>query len=155
MTTQEQVMESLDTVLVPGVVRSVVRMNLVREVNVTDHNVDVAVASAALAPAAQEWLKDKIKDVTGKATGVKEINVSFVDSKPKDLNEISHIIAIMSGKGGVGKSLVASLSAVALKRQGYEVGILDADITGPSIPKIFGITTRPSGSESGILPVPS
>ena len=98
MTTQEQVMESLDTVLVPGVVRSVVRMNLVREVNVTDHNVDVAVASAALAPAAQEWLKDKIKDVTGKATGVKEINVSFVDSKPKDLNEISHIIAIMSGK---------------------------------------------------------
>jgi len=155
MTTQEQVMESLDTVLVPGVVRSVVRMNLVREVNVTDHNVDVAVASAALVPAAQEWLKDKIKDVTGKATGVKEINVSFVDSKPKDLNEISHIIAIMSGKGGVGKSLVASLTAVALKRQGYEVGILDADITGPSIPKMFGITTRPSGSESGILPVPS
>jgi len=78
-----------------------------------------------------------------------------VDGKPKDLNEISHIIAVMSGKGGVGKSLVASLTAVALKRQGYEVGILDADITGPSIPKMFGISTRPSGSESGILPVTS
>jgi len=60
---------------------------------------------------------------------------------------------VMSGKGGVGKSLVASLAAVALKRQGYEVGILDADITGPSIPKMFGITTRPTGSDSGILPV--
>jgi Mrp family chromosome partitioning ATPase len=53
----------------------------------------------------------------------------------------------------VGKSLVASLTAVALKRQGYEVGILDADITGPSIPKMFGITARPTGSDSGILPV--
>jgi hydrogenase maturation protease len=61
----------------------------------------------------------------------------------------------MSGKGGVGKSLVASLTAIALKRQGQEVGILDADITGPSIPKMFGINARPAGSDSGILPVTS
>jgi len=151
--TQKQVMESLETVLVPGVMRSLVKMNLVREVNIADHKIEVAIASAALNPAAQEWLKDKIKDVTSKITGVKEVKVSFVDGKPKDLNQISHIIAVMSGKGGVGKSLVASLAAIALKRQGYEVGILDADITGASIPKMFGITTRPSGSESGILPV--
>jgi hydrogenase maturation protease len=59
----------------------------------------------------------------------------------------------MSGKGGVGKSLVTSLMAVALKRQGYEIGVLDADITGSSIPKMFGITTRPGGSNTGILPV--
>ncbi len=59
----------------------------------------------------------------------------------------------MSGKGGVGKSLVASLISVALKRQGHEVGILDADITGPSIPKMFGVTTRPTGSGDAILPV--
>jgi hydrogenase maturation protease len=61
----------------------------------------------------------------------------------------------MSGKGGVGKSLVASLTAIALKRQGFEVGILDADITGSSIPRMFGITDRPGGSDSGILPVSS
>jgi len=151
--TKKQIMESLETVLVPGVMRSLVKMNLVREVSVANHKVSVTLASAALAPAAQEWLKEKIEDVTSKITGVKEINVSFADGKPKDLNQISHIIAVMSGKGGVGKSLVASLAAVALKRQGYEVGILDADITGASIPKMFGITTRPSGSESGILPV--
>jgi hydrogenase maturation protease len=148
-------MESLETVLVPGVMRSLVKMNLVREVKVADHKVEVAIASAALAPPAQELLKEKIEDAAGKITGVKEINVSFVDGKPKDLNEIDHIIAVMSGKGGVGKSLIASLAAVALRREGREVGILDADITGPSIPKMFGITARPGGSDTGILPVPS
>jgi Mrp family chromosome partitioning ATPase len=153
--TEKQVAESLETVLVPGVMRSLAKMNLVREVKVADHKVEIAVASAALPPPVQELLKAKIKDVAGKIKGVKEVNVSFVDGKPKDLNEISHIIAVMSGKGGVGKSLIASLTAVALRREGNEVGILDADITGPSIPKMFGITDRPSGSDSGILPVSS
>jgi Mrp family chromosome partitioning ATPase len=60
---------------------------------------------------------------------------------------------VMSGKGGVGKSLVASLLATALAREGRDVGILDADITGPSIPKMFGLNARPSGSELGILPI--
>jgi len=153
--TQKQVTESLETVLVPGVMRSLVKMNLVREVKVADHKVEVAVASAALPPPVQELLKDKIKDAAAKIKGVTEVNVSFVDGNPKDLNEITHVIAIMSGKGGVGKSLVASLTAVALRRAGHEVGILDADITGPSIPKMFGITARPSGSDTGILPVSS
>ena len=54
-------------------------------------------------------------------------------------SHIKHVIGIVSGKGGVGKSLVTSELAVKLHRQGYKVGILDADITGPSIPKVFGI----------------
>ena len=155
MPTQEQVMESLDTVLVPGVMRSLVKMNLVREVRIAERKVDITLASAALSLENQEWLKDRTSDVVQKLEGVEEVDVSFVDSKPKDINEIRYVIAIMSGKGGVGKSLVASLTAIALKRQGCEVGILDADITGPSIPKMFGINTRPSGSDSGILPVSS
>ncbi len=153
MPTKKQVMESLETVLVPGVTRSLVKMNLVQKVSATNSKVDVTLASAALTPAAQEWLEDKIKDTVGKISEVEAVNVSFVDGKPKELNQIGHIIAVMSGKGGVGKSLVASLAAIALKRQGHEVGILDADITGASIPKMFGIEARPSGSESGILPV--
>lgn len=155
MPTKEEVLENLEAVLVPGVMRSLVKMNLVRDVSVADGKVNVTLASAALASEAQEWLRDKIEDVSSKLTGVNEVNVSFVDGNPKDLNKIGHVIAVMSGKGGVGKSLVASLTAVALKRQGYEVGILDADITGPSIPKMFGINARPAGSDSGILPVSS
>jgi hybrid cluster-associated redox disulfide protein len=56
---------------------------------------------------------------------------------------IEHVVAIMSGKGGVGKSLVTGLLAVALRRRGYSVGILDADITGPSMARLFGVTQRP------------
>ena len=72
-----------------------------------------------------------------------------------ELNEVKNIIAVMSGKGGVGKSLVTALLAIALKRQGKEVGILDADITGSSIPRMFGINSRPIGSETGLMPVVS
>ena len=156
MPTKEQVVGSLETILVPGVMRSVVKMNLLKDVSVTDGKAEISLASAALAPEAQDWLANEIKAVTGKIVDIKETNVSFVDeAKPKDLNQVSHVIAVMSGKGGVGKSMVASLTAVALRRGGYEVGVLDADITGPSIPKMFGISARPTGSESGIMPVSS
>ena len=60
--------------------------------------------------------------------------------QPHAKSNIKHTIAVMSGKGGVGKSLVTSMLAVALSRMGYRVGIIDADITGPSIPKAFGLT---------------
>ncbi len=74
---------------------------------------------------------------------------------PHPLSKIGHVIAVMSGKGGVGKSLVTALTAVAVQRAGKSVGILDADITGPSIPKMFGVTARAQGDENGILPVKS
>ncbi len=67
---------------------------------------------------------------------------------------IKNIIAIVSGKGGVGKSFVTSVLAIGLNRMGFRVGILDADITGPSIPRTFGITARPAQAEGGkIIPV--
>lgn len=155
MITEEQIRESLNEVLVPGVMRSVESLNLVREVTVADQRTRITLASAALGSGAQDWLKTKTKEALEKLPGVNEVEVGFTEAKPAELNKIGHIIAVMSGKGGVGKSLVASLTAIALKRQGYEVGILDADITGSSIPKMFGITDRPTGSDSGILPVPS
>lgn len=68
------------------------------------------------------------------------------------LNSFGKIIAVMSGKGGVGKSSVTSMLAVSLRRQGKKVGVLDADITGPSIPKLFGVNQYPEQIELGILP---
>lgn len=72
--------------------------------------------------------------------------------KLNDLSTVKKVIAVVSGKGGVGKSLVTSALAVELNRRGHKTAILDADITGPSIPKAFGITDRCKGSEFGILP---
>ena len=153
MPTEEQVRGSLGEVLVPGAMRSLVRLNLVRQVTVSDEKVDISLASAALNQGTQDWLKAKVGDAIKKLPGVKDVETGFVETKPKDVNEISNVIAVMSGKGGVGKSLVAGLTGLSLARRGHEVGILDADITGPSIPRMFGITARPRGSESGILPV--
>lgn len=71
------------------------------------------------------------------------------------LNKMSHIkkvIGIVSGKGGVGKSSVSAMLAVTMRRMGYRVGVLDADVTGPSIPKAFGIHGKAEGSESGLYP---
>ena len=152
MVTEEQIRESLDQVLVPGAMRSLVKLNLVRDVAIANGKASIALASAALPPQTQNWLKTKVGEVVGGLDGIKEAEIGFVEASPKEINAIDNVVAVMSGKGGVGKSLVASLIALSLTRRGYEVGILDADITGPSIPRMFGISGQPAGSESGIIP---
>ena len=76
-------------------------------------------------------------------------------AKPHELSKIKKVIGVVSGKGGVGKSLVTGMSAVTAQRGGYSTAVLDADITGPSVPKMFGIRQKATGSESGIFPVSS
>ena len=74
---------------------------------------------------------------------------------PHELSKIKKVIGVVSGKGGVGKSLTTALLAVTAQRCGLQAAILDADITGPSVPKMFGITEKATGTELGILPVKS
>ncbi|MBQ2766948.1 MAG: P-loop NTPase [Clostridia bacterium] len=71
---------------------------------------------------------------------------------PNPRSSIKHVIGVVSGKGGVGKSLVSTMLAVELQRRGNHVAILDADITGPSIPKAFGLTASVEGDETGLIP---
>ncbi|MDE5766285.1 MAG: Mrp/NBP35 family ATP-binding protein, partial [Clostridia bacterium] len=78
-----------------------------------------------------------------------------LQKKPHKLSKIKKVIAVVSGKGGVGKSMTSAMLAVSSQRRGYNTALMDADITGPSIPKMFGIHTRAMGGNGGILPVDS
>lgn len=78
---------------------------------------------------------------------------NYVDKeKLNELSRVKRVIGVVSGKGGVGKSMVTAALAVAMRERGNQVGIMDADITGPSIPKMFGIEERAQGNDQGILP---
>ena len=79
-------------------------------------------------------------------------NMPDLTVQPHEGSQINKVIAVISGKGGVGKSLVTSMLAVMMKRKGYHTAILDADITGPSIPKAFGVSGMAQGSEAGLYP---
>ncbi len=72
--------------------------------------------------------------------------------KPHELSKIKKVIGVVSGKGGVGKSLVTSLMATTMQRRGHKAAILDADITGPSIPKAFGVHEKARGTDNGLFP---
>jgi hydrogenase maturation protease len=155
MTTRDEVITGLKTIPVPGVQRNLVEMNLVRDVSLSDHKVDIRLAAAAIDKETQDLLKSRIEKLADTLDAVNSIHVSYEALPPKEVNKICNVIAIMSGKGGVGKSLVTGLTAIALRRQGYSVGILDADITGPSIPKMFGLHSTPTCSDNGIVPLSS
>jgi len=119
----------------------------------------------------KDQLVSEARAAVEKLPGVERVTVELAEMTQKErarfmsiqhegsaqgLNRVKHVVAVLSGKGGVGKSTVAGLLAVALRREGYKVGLLDADITGPSIPKMFFPTLkRPRSSPLGILPVES
>jgi Mrp family chromosome partitioning ATPase len=84
-----------------------------------------------------------------------EESVNDLLEKPHELSRIKKVIGVVSGKGGVGKSLITSMLAVSVNRSGYKSSILDADITGPSIPRSFGLMQKASGNELGLFPVKS
>lgn len=148
----EKIQGALDSILVPGADRSIVQLNLVKSVEQNDGMVRVVLGNAALSAEVQKYVSESARVAVAAVTGG-DAKVDFVAAKPEVVNEIAHTVAVMSGKGGVGKSLVTGLLAAELKRRGYSVGILDADLTGSSIPKMFGVDGRPQGSDNGILPV--
>lgn len=171
MTTPEQITTALQNVMDPELGRNIVELGMVRDVAVVGSQVSFTFALTTLACPLRGQMVEQAKAEIAKLDDQLQVTVNLVEMSEQEkqaligggseqekplaerLNDISHVVAVMSGKGGVGKSSVAALLAVALRRQGKRVGVLDADITGPSIPKMFGINDRPTTSPLGILPV--
>lgn len=174
--TESEVREALTKVMDPELGRNLVELGMVRDVEIRDSEVEFTLALTTLASPLQDQLRSEAEAALLGLDGIQKVEIRLAEMTPGDrqealakarpsgqptsplvakLNKVTHVVAVMSGKGGVGKSLVSSLLAVALRREGQNVGVLDADITGPSIPRMFGISGHPSASPLGILPMDS
>ncbi|MBN1835446.1 MAG: Mrp/NBP35 family ATP-binding protein [Spirochaetales bacterium] len=169
MAESERIMNALRQVMHPEIKRSVVELGMIKAVEVDEVQAFVTLALPFKEIPIREELVAAVRQAAERACPQHSIEVRLVEmSQPEraafmaaseggpgpaqSANRIQRVIAVLSGKGGVGKSSVASLLAVVLRRQGRRVGVLDADITGPSIPKMFGLHALPPPTEAGILP---
>ncbi len=186
MVDRNVVLESLKNVLDPEIGRSIVELNMVREILVDDGNVAVSIALTVAHCPLAKTLQSDVENAIRRLGNVRSVKVSTTTMTRKELEELKlklqnqsqnlppsqsapkvgpgierlgkrgvrSIIAIISGKGGVGKSFVTGALASELRKQGFEVGVLDADLTGPSIAKIFGVTGKPQKNQTGgIVPL--
>ncbi len=165
--TDETALEALKSVKYPGFSRDIVSFGFVKDLAVGGGNVSFRLALTADAPAIAEQIRAECDAVLRKLPGVTNVTISVQVAPPRPpviaggaaaapnvLPETRFTIAVASGKGGVGKSTVAANLALALAKKGYEVGLLDCDIYGPSQQMMMGITTRPFvNDEEKILPI--
>jgi len=173
MPTEAEIRNVLSRVIDPELRRNIVELGMVRDIQVHGDEVEIEVALTTAACPLSQNISDDVQAAVKALPGVREVKVTLSEMtaeereaalekaqpglpKASQFNKVGRIVAVMSGKGGVGKSSVTALLALALARRGYKVGILDADITGPSIPKLLGIVSGGiRSSVMGILPAVS
>jgi ATP-binding protein involved in chromosome partitioning len=156
MLDQSSIYEALKTVQEPELGRDIVSLNMVKEVAVNDSSVDIKIELTTPACPLKDEIERNIHAVVG-GLGASEVTVTWGAmvrrSQPVQaqqlLPDVKNIIAVASGKGGVGKSTVSANLAVALAMEGASVGLLDADITGPNIPLMLGVEGAPAASPAG------
>ena len=163
--TDEQIKEALKAVKYPGFSRDIVSFGLVKGVEISGDAVTVQLVLATNEPAIPRAIKAEAEKVLAALSGIREAKVLIdIHAPPAGagaagvgatrIEGIKHVIAVASGKGGVGKSTVAANLAIALEQSGARVGLCDCDIYGPSISLMFGTRERPTATEENkIIPI--
>jgi ATP-binding protein involved in chromosome partitioning len=168
---EDHVRELLKHIKFPGFSRDIVSFGIVRSVTVSDAN-DVTIALHVMTrdPAVPQQIQREVETALRGHDGIGRVSVQMTAQQPPQQGQmpmagagaaparpqiagVKHVIAVGSGKGGVGKSTVAVNLACALTKLGQQIGIMDADIYGPSVPKMMGATSRPTMSSDKLDPV--
>jgi len=164
---ESAIWEALKGVKFPGMSRDIVAFGFVHQVTASAGSVSVDLQMSTHNPAAGEKVRDEVERTLRALPGVETVRVNMNVVKPQGreesaqkaiaqnpglIPEVRHVVAVASGKGGVGKSTVAANLAVALAQLSHQVGLLDVDIYGPSVPTMFGITQRPRVIDNRIFP---
>jgi ATP-binding protein involved in chromosome partitioning len=160
--TEGVVYDALRGVQDPEHHRGILSLNMVRSLVVREGAVSLVVAPLRPEPAYREALEGEIRAALGKIDGVRSLDLKFDAAAPggrrlpqkEPVAGVKHLIAVASGKGGVGKTTVAVNLAAALRKMGAKVGLLDADVYGPNVPVMLGTTEQPRAlAENAIVPV--
>ena len=147
-TTTDSVLQALGAIANPGGAGDIVSAGRISPPRVTGEVVTLLVDATGLSTQAAGELEQRIRAAVGSLTGAKEVRIAMSAEKP-----VRQIIAVGSGKGGVGKSTLAANLAIALARAGKKVGLVDADIYGPSQPRLMGNDEKPEARDKKIIPV--
>lgn len=174
LVTKEAVMEALSQVNDPELGRPITELNMVRGVEIEGGKVTVGVALTVAGCPLQNVIEDQVSGTVGRLEGVESVKVVLdvmtdeerkalveklqgpqrkAKSRILDADSKTQIIAVASGKGGVGKSTVTVNLALALAMEGYQVGVIDADIYGFSVPRMLGVKGRPVALDQAIVPM--
>lgn len=165
MISEAEVNDQLKKVPYPGFSRDIVSFGIVKGISINDQNdIEVKIAFATKDPAVPKEIHQSILSVLQNLEGVGEVKIDFdlqepsavptASSAQQNIPGVKKVIAIASGKGGVGKSTVSSNLASALSQAGYRVGLCDCDLYGPSIAHMFGRDDRPLADEQDrIIPI--
>lgn len=159
--TQEQVLEALRTVMEPELHRDLVSLNMVKDLAVDDGKVWLTINLTTPACPLKDVIEKDVRTALGRLPNFKEVTVKWGATVPKGrgiegraaLAGVKNIIAVASGKGGVGKTTVAVNLAVALQLMGAKVGLMDADVYGPNVPLMIGTNQMPQVVGDRILPL--
>ncbi|MCC6349949.1 MAG: Mrp/NBP35 family ATP-binding protein [Candidatus Eisenbacteria bacterium] len=160
--TKEQVLAALGTVQDPDLHRDLVSLGMIEDVSIDGGKVSFTLVLTTSACPLKGQIEDDCRRAVGAIPGVADIvlNTTSRVRKPRDpsadrkaLAGVAHVIAVGSGKGGVGKSTVAANLAIALAQTGAKVGLLDGDIYGPNLPRMMGVNRQPQHHEGRIVPL--